>query len=66
MEDEVGGGVIKTDVLSREAIDALLDTAREQVCELADEMRGGALRPCPDTCAWRGGCTYPSICRSEG
>ena len=24
------------------------------------------LASCPDTCAYRGGCSYPSICRAEG
>ena len=28
-------------------------------------MRAGRLGPCPDSCAYRGGCSYPSICRVE-
>ena len=64
-EDAVGVGVVDNDVLERDAIDELLDSAREQVGAIAGEMRDGRLKPCPDTCSFRGGCTYPSICRSE-
>ena len=40
--------------------------ARERVREIAARMQAGDVRPCPDTCAWNGGCSYPSICREEG
>lgn len=63
--DEVGAGVFDNDVKDAGAIDALLDSAREQVCVLADEMRAGRLEPCPDTCSFRHECSYPAICRSE-
>jgi ATP-dependent helicase/nuclease subunit B len=43
-----------------------LARARERVAELAARMRAGDVRPCPETCAWNGGCSYPSICREEG
>jgi RecB family exonuclease len=62
---EVGGGLVNNDGLEAEEVDALLDRARASVADLAGEMRSGALRPCPDTCSFRGGCRYPSICRSE-
>ena len=32
---------------------------------MAGRMRTGDVRPCPETCAWNGGCSYPSICREE-
>ena len=64
-EDAVGGAPFPKDVKDRAEIDTLLDSAREQVESLAGEMRGGAVRPCPDTCSFRGTCTYPSICRTE-
>jgi ATP-dependent helicase/DNAse subunit B len=55
------------DVLEREGIDAALAAAREQVVALANEMKGGGIKPCPGTCSFRAdsGCTYPSICRVE-
>ena len=66
VEGDVGVGVFKEDVKEPDEIDELLDGARRQVGELAREMKTGVLRPCPDTCSFRGGCTYPSICRAEG
>ena len=33
--------------------------------DTAGAMRRGELSSTPDTCAWNGGCSYPSICRSE-
>ena len=33
--------------------------------EAARAARSGALRPQPDSCAWGGGCAYPTICRCE-
>jgi hypothetical protein len=65
VRDDVGGAVFDKDVMEREDIDELLDAARAQVGELAAEMRTGAIHPCPATCSWRGGCSYPSICRTE-
>jgi ATP-dependent helicase/DNAse subunit B len=66
LEADVGAGIVKQDVKDPDEIEELLDGARRQVGELAREMRTGVLRPCPDTCSFRGGCTYPSICRAEG
>jgi ATP-dependent helicase/DNAse subunit B len=63
--DAIGGGILDNDVKEREEIDAMLDSAREQVCALADEMRAGRLEPCPETCSFRHECSYPAICRSE-
>jgi hypothetical protein len=39
--------------------------ALELVGETAGAMRAGRLEACPDSCAYRGGCSYPSICRTE-
>jgi hypothetical protein len=64
-EDQVGAGIVDRDIQERTVIDALLDSAREQVVALADEMRSGKLEPCPDTCSFRGKCSYPAICRTE-
>ena len=42
-----------------------LDWALGRIRETDARMRAGELRACPDRCDWNGGCTYPSICRSE-
>ncbi len=60
------GAVAKNDRLATEEFEAQLARARERVGELAVRMRSGEVRPCPETCAWNGGCSYPSICREEG
>ncbi len=44
-----------------ELLAAVLDTAREA----AAEAGRGELEPRPATCAFRGGCKYPTICRCE-
>ena len=51
---------------TREEFDELLDEAVAVALQAAREARAGALEPRPDTCAWRGGCAYPTICRCDG
>jgi RecB family exonuclease len=63
---ELGDGYASRDVRDAEGVRAELDHARERVREIAGRIRTGDVRPCPDTCAWNGGCSYPSICREEG
>jgi ATP-dependent helicase/DNAse subunit B len=60
-----GGGLYDNDLVPAERLEAELARARERVLELAGRMRSGDVRPCPETCAWNGGCSYPSICRVE-
>jgi hypothetical protein len=60
------GGVQKNDRKEDPEFEEQLVRARERVGELAARMRAGEVRPCPETCAWNGGCSYPSICREEG
>jgi ATP-dependent helicase/DNAse subunit B len=62
----VGRDVAKNDAKSAEEFEEQLERARERVGELAQRMRAGDVKPCPETCAWNGGCSYPSICRLEG
>jgi len=58
----VGSRVVGTDARDREELDAVLDDARARAVSLACELRGGVLKPCPETCS-RDGCRYPGICR---
>jgi ATP-dependent helicase/DNAse subunit B len=65
LKSELGAGLFDNDFAGEEEIERELDRARERVLELAARMRSGEIRPCPDTCAWNGGCAHPSICRVE-
>lgn len=58
--------VYENDVVTREEFEALLDEAVAAALRAAREARAGDLEPRPDTCAWRGGCAYPTICRCAG
>ena len=64
--DSLGDGYAANDSKSADEVRAELDNARERVLAVAGRIRGGDVRPCPETCAWNGGCSYPSICREEG
>ena len=63
--DDLGEGWTRTDWRDREGFDAVLDDAREAVREVLARMRRGDVRPCPESCAWNGGCSFPAICRHE-
>jgi ATP-dependent helicase/DNAse subunit B len=65
LEDELGEGFARSDMKEDAEVERQLDRARERVCELAGRMSAGEVRPCPESCAWNGGCSYPSICREE-
>jgi ATP-dependent helicase/DNAse subunit B len=62
---ELGSGWVATDVVPREQFEEKLDWARERIRATADAIRAGELEPRPDSCAYRGGCSYPSLCRCE-
>ena len=64
--DELGEGYAAKDVRDAAGVREELDRARSRVREIAARIQSGDVRPCPDTCAWNGGCSYPSICREEG
>ena len=56
---------VRTDRLSHEEMQELIERCVELAREAATEARSGALRPSPDSCAYGGGCAYPTICRCE-
>jgi RecB family exonuclease len=48
-----------------DAFAALLDEAVGLARTAAAQARAGALEPRPDSCAYGGGCAFPTICRCE-
>jgi len=66
---DADGGVeldtVRTDRLPHEQVGELLQACVAIARTAAGEAKTGALEPRPDTCAYRGGCSYPTICRCE-
>ncbi len=62
---EVGGDLVARDTRTDAEVEDELTRARARVGELAARMRAGEMSPCPERCAWNGGCSYPSICRLD-
>jgi ATP-dependent helicase/DNAse subunit B len=61
----LGSGFNRNDLLPSEQFREKLDWALGRVRETDARMRRGELGCQPDSCAWNGGCSYPSICRCE-
>jgi ATP-dependent helicase/DNAse subunit B len=62
--EELGSGWVDTDLLDAEHFEAKLEWARGRIRETAESMRAGELRCTPASCAYGGGCSHPSICRT--
>jgi ATP-dependent helicase/DNAse subunit B len=56
---------VRTDRLGHDELERLLDDCLGAAREAALQAKSGALQPRPDTCAYGGGCAYPTICRCE-
>jgi ATP-dependent helicase/DNAse subunit B len=63
--EQLGGDFYGADVLERDDLSELREWAREAIVTAAREMGAGQLCSRPDSCAYRGGCSHPSICRIE-
>jgi ATP-dependent helicase/DNAse subunit B len=64
-DSEVELDCVRTDRLQRSQFHKLIDQCVGVALQAAKEAKSGALEPRPDTCAYRGGCAYPTICRCE-
>ena len=64
LRGELGSGFVGTDFKPEGEVRAELERARDRVAELVEGIRRGDVHPCPETCSPRGGCSYPSICRT--
>jgi ATP-dependent helicase/DNAse subunit B len=64
-----GGGVdiecVRGEVREHAEVRELLDELVVAAREAAAQAGRGELRPRPRTCAYRGGCMYPTVCRCE-
>jgi ATP-dependent helicase/DNAse subunit B len=58
-------GCMRPDVLEHDELRELLVQAVAMAIEAAGEAGRGELLARPQTCAFRGGCMYPTICRCE-
>ncbi|HEV2820396.1 MAG TPA: PD-(D/E)XK nuclease family protein [Solirubrobacteraceae bacterium] len=56
---------VNGDVVEEEIFQALLDDVVAVARRAVDEARAGTLAARPATCAFKGGCAHPSICRAE-
>jgi ATP-dependent helicase/DNAse subunit B len=56
---------VSTDVREHGELRELLDEAVAAAHEVAEQAADGRLRARPDTCAFKGGCQFPTICRCE-
>ncbi len=65
LTEELGSDFFDSDRRPREELAEHAEWARAAVAEVAERMRSGQLSSCPESCAYRGGCSYPSICRVE-
>jgi ATP-dependent helicase/DNAse subunit B len=61
----LGSDFYDNDRLGPEEFEHRLEWARGRIAETARRLRRGELACTPDSCAWNGGCSYPSICRVE-
>ena len=56
---------VSTDVREHDEVRELLAEALATAQAVAEQTARGELEPRPQTCAWRGGCMHPTICRCE-
>jgi ATP-dependent helicase/DNAse subunit B len=57
--------IVSTDLREHDDLRELLAQARLDALEVAEQAAAGRLQARPQTCAFRGGCMYPTICRCE-
>ena len=62
-EADPGLATFATDRLDPDDLDELLAACAGAARAAVSEIRAGALEPAPDSCAYVGGCAFPTICR---
>jgi len=64
-DSEIGLACMDADVREHSEVQELLAEAVMAACQVAEQAGRGELEARPQTCAFRGGCMYPTICRCE-
>jgi ATP-dependent helicase/DNAse subunit B len=64
-DGEIDLGGVENDVLDHAEVRELLEHAVAAARGVAEQAGSGELVARPQTCAYQGGCSYPSICRCE-
>ncbi len=64
VRDDIPGRYVNGDVGDDEQLEARLEESRAIAAQAAADLRAGRITPCPDRCAYNGGCAHPGICRS--
>ena len=64
-DSDTGLECMESDLREHAEVQELLDEAVASARRGADEAARGQLEARPQTCAFRGGCMYPTICRCE-
>lgn len=62
--DDIPGRYVNGDVGDAETLETRLQDARAIAAQAAVDLRAGRIEPCPDRCAYNGGCAHPGICRA--
>ncbi|HTA35767.1 MAG TPA: PD-(D/E)XK nuclease family protein, partial [Solirubrobacteraceae bacterium] len=57
--------IVSTDLREHDELRELLEQARADALQVTEQAAAGRLQARPQTCAFRGGCMYPTICRCE-
>jgi ATP-dependent helicase/DNAse subunit B len=57
--------VVRTDSVSHDEFERLIEDCVAAARSAAVQARSGELQPRPDSCAFKGGCSYPTICRCQ-
>jgi RecB family exonuclease len=66
VRDDVAGRYVNGDVVDEDLFASRLEDSRAVAAQAAADLRAGRIKPCPDRCAYNGGCAHPGICRAEG
>jgi RecB family exonuclease len=64
VRDDVPGRYVNGDVSDPDTLEQRLQDARAIAARAAADLRAGRIQPCPDRCAYNGGCAHPGICRA--